>query len=77
MSTPWEVQAKVPQGTVPVPKLYNFYVNDTPKHLGSTYPSSVMARAYARCTTYHKEGYILRKLQSGSVQWSRGVSAGT
>jgi hypothetical protein len=63
MSTPRDIQAGVPQGSVMSPTLYSLYINDTPQtpgvYLGLFGDDTCI---YA---TDHKEGYVLRKLQRG------------
>jgi hypothetical protein len=63
MSTPRIMKAGVPQGSVVSPTLFNMHINDTPKttcaHL------TFFADDTCLCATERKEGYALRKLQSG------------
>jgi hypothetical protein len=63
LSTPREIQAGVPQGSVLAPTLYSLYINDTPQ------TSGVHLALFADDTcTYaadRKESYVLRKLQRG------------
>jgi hypothetical protein len=62
MSTPREMQAGVPQGSVLSPTLYNIYINDTPQTPGVYLALLVDDTCHA---TERKEGYVLRKLQRG------------
>jgi hypothetical protein len=75
MSTPIEMQAGVPQGSVLSPTLYNIYVNHPPQsqriHL------ALFADDTCLYATDRKEGFIIRKLQRASAQLRPGVSAGT
>jgi hypothetical protein len=63
MSTPRDTQARVPQGSVLSPTLYNLYINDTPQTSGvylGLFADDICVHA-----TDHEEGYVLRKLQRG------------
>jgi hypothetical protein len=55
MSTPRIMQARVPQGPVLSPTLFNVCINDTPQAIG-VHLSLLMT------ATERKEGYVLRKL---------------
>jgi hypothetical protein len=63
MSTPREMQAGVPQGSVLAPILYNLYINDIPRtpevHL------AVFADDICIYTTDRNENYVIRRLQRG------------
>jgi hypothetical protein len=63
MSTPREIQAGVPQGSVLSPTLYNLSINDAPQspdvHL------ALFADDTCIYSTDRKETYVLRKLQRG------------
>jgi hypothetical protein len=63
MSTPREMQARVPQGSVLSHTLYIMYVNDAPQtsgvHLALFVDDTCL---YA---TDGKDGFVLRKVQSG------------
>jgi hypothetical protein len=63
LSTPREIQAGVPQGSVLAPTVYSLYINDTPRTPG------VHLELFADDTciyaTDSKESYVLRKLQRG------------
>jgi hypothetical protein len=61
LSTPREIRAGVPQGSVLAPTLYSLYINDTPRTPGV----HLALFAYDTClyTTDCKESYVLRKLQ--------------
>jgi hypothetical protein len=65
MSTPREIQAGVPQGSVLSPTLYTVYINDAPQNPGV--PLALFADDTCIYTTDRKEGYVLRKLQRPSV----------
>jgi hypothetical protein len=61
MSTPRDIKARVPQGSVLSPTLYNLYINDTPQTIGVNLALSADdTNLYA---TVCKEGYVLRKLR--------------
>jgi retron-type reverse transcriptase len=75
MSTPREIQAGVPQGSVLSPTLYSLYINDGPQNQGVHL--ALFADETCIYCTDRKEGYVLRKLQRGLTSLSRGVSAGT
>jgi hypothetical protein len=63
MSTPREMQAGVPQGSVLSPTLYNIYVNDPPQNQGVHL--ALFADDTRLYATDRKEGFIVRKLQRG------------
>jgi hypothetical protein len=63
MSTPREIQAGVPQGSVLSPTLYSFYINDAPQNPG-VYLALFADDTCIYCTD-RKVGYVLRKLQRG------------
>jgi hypothetical protein len=62
MSTPWCMQAGVPQDSVLSPTLYNMYIN-TPQTIGANL--SLFADDTGLNATERKEGYVLRKVQRG------------
>jgi hypothetical protein len=63
LSTPREIQAGVPQGSVLAPTLYSLYINDTSRTPGVHF--ALFADDTCMYATDRKEGYVLRKLQSG------------
>jgi hypothetical protein len=63
MSTPREMHAVVPQGSVLFPTLYSVYINNT-FQTPSVYLDR-LADDIRMHATDRKEGYILRKLQRG------------
>jgi hypothetical protein len=63
MSTPRDMQAGVPQGSVLAPILYNLYINDIPRTPGVHL--AVFADDICIYTTDHRESYVIRKLQRG------------
>jgi hypothetical protein len=63
MSTPREIQAGVPQGSVLSPTLYSLYINDAPQSPGVHL--ALFADDTCIYSTDRKEGYVLRKLQRG------------
>jgi hypothetical protein len=63
MSTPREIQAGVPQGSVLSPTLYSIYINNAPQSPGVRL--ALFADDTCIYTTDRKEGYVLRKLQRG------------
>jgi hypothetical protein len=72
ISTPRKMQARVPQGSVLSPTLFNMYINDTSQATG------VHLALFTDDTCLHatecKEGYVLRKVHHvlNSVEkWSK------
>jgi hypothetical protein len=63
MSTPREMQAGVPQGSVLSPTLFNLYINDAPRTHGVHL--ALFADDTCICATDRKEGFIVRKLKRG------------
>jgi hypothetical protein len=63
MSTPREMQAGVPQGSVLSPTLFNMYNNDAPQTQGVHL--AFFADYICLYATDRKEGFIVRKLQLG------------
>jgi hypothetical protein len=61
MSTPREIQARVPQGSVLSQILFIIYINDTPQTPGVYL--ALFADDTFMYATDRKEGYVLRKLQ--------------
>jgi hypothetical protein len=58
---PRNIQAVVPQGSVPSPTLYSIYINYTPQTPGVYL--GLFADDTCIYATDHKEGYVLRKLK--------------
>jgi hypothetical protein len=63
MSIPRYMQARVPQGSVLSPTLYNLSINDTPQTPGMNL--ALFANDTCLYATDRKEGYVLRKIQRG------------
>jgi len=63
MSTPREIQAWVPQGSVLSPVLYNLYINDAPQTPGTQL--ALFADDTCIYATDRKEGFTIRKVQRG------------
>jgi hypothetical protein len=63
MSTPREMQAGVPQGSVLSPTLLNLYINDAPLTRGVHL--ALFADVTCLYATARKEGFIIRKFQRG------------
>jgi hypothetical protein len=63
MSTPREMQAGVPQGSVLSPTLFNMYINDAPQTHGVQL--SLFAGDTCLYASDRKEGFVVRKLQRG------------
>jgi hypothetical protein len=63
MPTPRCMQARVPQGSVLSPTLYNLYINDTHQTMGVNLALS--ADDTCLYATERNEGYVLRKVQRG------------
>jgi hypothetical protein len=74
MSTPREMQAGVPQGSVLSPTLFNLYINDAPQTHGVHL--ALFADDTCLYSTDRKEGFIVRKLQRGLSSMETYVSAG-
>jgi hypothetical protein len=73
MSTPREIQAGVPQGSVVSPALYSMYKSEKPKTPGVYFV--LFANGTCMYSTYRQEGYVLRKQQRGlnSIEtWCKG-----
>jgi hypothetical protein len=75
MSTPREMQAGVPQGSVLSPTLYNVYFNDTPKHLVLILPSLLMTPVCMRQSA--RRAMFSESCSAVLMQSKRGLSAGT
>jgi hypothetical protein len=65
MSTPREMQAGVPQGSVLSPTLFNLYINDAPQTHGVHL--ALCADDTCLYATDRKEGFVVRKLQRLSL----------
>jgi hypothetical protein len=63
LSTPREMQAEVPQGSVLAPTLYSLYINDIPRTPGVHL--ALFADDTCMYTTDRKNSYVLRKFQRG------------
>jgi hypothetical protein len=63
MSTPREMQAGMPQGSVLFPTLYNLYINDALQTPGVYL--ALFADDTCLFVTERKEGFVVRKLQRG------------
>jgi hypothetical protein len=63
MSTPREMQAVVPEGSVLSPTLYNMYINDAPQTHGVHL--ALFADDTCLFESDRKRGFIVRKLQPG------------
>jgi hypothetical protein len=63
MSTPRDMQAGVPQGSVLCPTLFDLYINDAPQTLGVQL--ALFADNTCLYATACKEDFIVRKLQRG------------
>jgi len=61
LSTPTEIEAGVPQGSVLASTLYSLYINDTPQTPGTQL--ALFADDTCMYATGRKEEYVLRKLQ--------------
>jgi hypothetical protein len=75
ISTPREVQAGVPQVSFLAHKFYYVFRNDTSIPLASFQHSSRMIRLYMQQTT--KTAMFSESCKMASMQWRRGVSAGS
>jgi hypothetical protein len=75
MSTPREMQAGVPQGSVLSPTLYSLYMNDDPQSPGVHLAPSLMTLVYI--VQNAKKAMFSESCSAASLQWSRGVSDGT
>jgi hypothetical protein len=72
-STPREIQAGLPQGSVLALILYNLYISDAPQTPGVQL--TLFADDTSIYATERKKGYVLRKLLAASLQWRGGVSS--
>jgi hypothetical protein len=63
ISTPREMQAGAPQGSVLSPTLYNTYINHIPQTSGVHL--ALFADDTCLYTTDRKEGFVVRKFQRG------------
>jgi hypothetical protein len=63
MSTPWNIQAGVPQGSICPPTLYSTYINDMPQSPGVYI--GLFADDTCIYVTDRKKGSVLSKLQQG------------
>jgi hypothetical protein len=81
MSTPREMQAGVPQGSVLAPVLYNLYINDVPRTPGVHL--ALFADDACIYSTDRRESYVIRKLRTGlntmekwCEQWNIKINEG-
>jgi hypothetical protein len=75
VSTPRDMQAGVPQGSVLSTTLYSLYINDM--HQTPGVYLGLFADDTCIYATDHEECYVFRKLQRGLSAIETGVSAGT
>jgi hypothetical protein len=71
LSTPREIQAGVPQGSVLAPTLYSLYINYTPRTQGVHL--ALFADDTCLYATDHRGSFVLRKLQrrlNAMEEWS-------
>jgi hypothetical protein len=74
MSTPREMRAGVPQGSVLSPTLYNMYINDAPQTPGVHL--ALFADDTCLYTTDRREGLLSENSSAVSAKWKPGVRAG-
>jgi retron-type reverse transcriptase len=65
MSTPREMRAGVPQGSVLFPTLHNMYINDAPPPQTTGVYVALFTDDTCLYATDRKEGFVVRKLQRG------------
>jgi hypothetical protein len=76
MSTPREMQAVVPQGSVLSTTLFNLYINHAPRPQTHGVHLALFADDACLYATDRKEDFNVRKLQRGLRSMGPGVSAG-